>query len=259
MTIRDLPVTSYALLGLLMFAGRSEAGVTGYELKQRADMTLRYYWVSPAMSQVYTELTKLAGLGLVDAEEVDGGDSERRTTTYRITDDGEASLRAWMSDEPAGFPVLKHPVALRLLMGHLSSPEQLDEMLEGYLAQLAERRKDLQVIRDSLGDDPAFQYPAMVADWGLSYYDSEAEIASSLAARLATSGGTTRATEGDELPTGIGNPARRALANAGYARLHQLTRVRETELKQLHGVGPKALRILREALAAHGWSFADEG
>ena len=44
---QDLPVTSYALLGLLTFGDE----LTGYELKQRADATLRFYWVSPAMSQ----------------------------------------------------------------------------------------------------------------------------------------------------------------------------------------------------------------
>jgi hypothetical protein len=59
-----------------------------------------------------------------------------------------------------------------------------------------------------------------------------------------------------DLPN-IGAPAHRALASAGYQRLEQLTRVREAELLRLHGVGPKALRILRAALAARGQSFAD--
>ncbi|WP_329125794.1 DNA-binding protein [Streptomyces sp. NBC_01465] len=56
----------------------------------------------------------------------------------------------------------------------------------------------------------------------------------------------------------IGAPAERALANAGYTGLAQLAGVSEKELKKLHGMGPKALGILREALAAEGLSFADE-
>lgn len=60
-----------------------------------------------------------------------------------------------------------------------------------------------------------------------------------------------------DLPAGIGNPARRALALAGYTRLEQLTTVREAELLKLHGVGPKALGIIRQALAARGPSYAD--
>lgn len=58
------------------------------------------------------------------------------------------------------------------------------------------------------------------------------------------------------LPDRLGQPARRALANAGYTRLAQLAAVSEAEIARLHGVGPKALRQLREALAAHGLSFA---
>ncbi|MGY0235843.1 DNA-binding protein [Longispora urticae] len=60
----------------------------------------------------------------------------------------------------------------------------------------------------------------------------------------------------DDLPA-IGAPARRALALAGYVRLDQLTAVTEKELGALHGVGPKALRILRAALGERGASFAD--
>ena len=61
-----------------------------------------------------------------------------------------------------------------------------------------------------------------------------------------------------DLPMKLSAPARRALVGAGYVRLEQLTRVSETELKQLHGMGPKALGQLREALQARGLSFADE-
>jgi predicted flap endonuclease-1-like 5' DNA nuclease len=67
---------------------------------------------------------------------------------------------------------------------------------------------------------------------------------------------TNHRTEGD-LPRSIGAPARRALAAAGYTRLAQLTAVSEAELLQLHGVGPKATRLLREALAAEGLTFAE--
>ncbi len=53
----------------------------------------------------------------------------------------------------------------------------------------------------------------------------------------------------------ISAPAMRALDAAGYTTLKQLTRVTEAELAQLHGMGPKALGILREALQAEGLSF----
>lgn len=58
------------------------------------------------------------------------------------------------------------------------------------------------------------------------------------------------------LPAGIGAPARRALAAAGIVRLAQLADVSEREVAALHGVGPKALRVLRAALEEAGWGFA---
>lgn len=53
----------------------------------------------------------------------------------------------------------------------------------------------------------------------------------------------------------IGGPATRALEFEGYTALKQLTKLSEAELAQLHGVGPKAIRILGEALKEKGWSF----
>jgi predicted flap endonuclease-1-like 5' DNA nuclease len=63
-------------------------------------------------------------------------------------------------------------------------------------------------------------------------------------------------TPDDTWPQGIGAPARRALEAAGYTHLTQLTRMSEAELRSLHGMGPKALDVLRRALAAQGRSFA---
>ncbi len=58
------------------------------------------------------------------------------------------------------------------------------------------------------------------------------------------------------LPSDLSEPARRALIGAGYEQLDQLTKLSEAEVKQLHGVGPKALEQLRRALNAKGLSFA---
>lgn len=55
----------------------------------------------------------------------------------------------------------------------------------------------------------------------------------------------------DELPR-ISAPAMRALSSVGITTLGQLQGVPRAELLALHGMGPKALRILEEELAAHG-------
>lgn len=168
---QDVPVTGYAILGLLTFGDE----LTGYEVKQRADVTLRFYWVSPAMSQIYTELRRLTGLGLVRADvRADGG---REVTTYAITDAGQQALREWMDETPAGFPVLKHTVLLRLLVGHATEPEQTRRMLLDYLDELDSAIADLGEVREALrgADRPGepFRFPSLVADWGLDYFAAE--------------------------------------------------------------------------------------
>ena len=55
---------------------------------------------------------------------------------------------------------------------------------------------------------------------------------------------------------GIGAPAQRALARAGYKGLGQLSKITEGELAKLHGMGPKALTLLRARLAEQGGAFA---
>jgi len=180
---RDLPVTAYALLGLLTFGDE----LTGYELKQRADNTLRFYWVAPAMSQIYTELTRLTGHGYVEAVTSEG--EGRRTTTYRITRAGERALHEWIGESRVGFPTLKHTVLLRLLIGHASEPERMREVLEEYVAELAAALRDLRQVRDSLrsADRPGepFFYPSVVADWGLDYFAAETRHTRRALARLS--------------------------------------------------------------------------
>ena len=60
-----------------------------------------------------------------------------------------------------------------------------------------------------------------------------------------------------DFPKSIGNPATSALLEAGYTRLEQLTHVKAKDILNLHGVGPKAIRILQETLAEKGLSFAE--
>ena len=168
---QDIPVTGYAILGLLTFGDE----LTGYEIKQRADKTLRFYWVSPAMSQIYTELRRLTEHGMVEARSrKDGG---REVTSYAITDAGLTALREWMDGTPAGFPVLKHTVLLRLFIGHATDPERTRAVLEEYLTELQQALDDLAEVRESLrgADEPGepFRFPSLVAEWGLDYFAAE--------------------------------------------------------------------------------------
>ena len=95
---------------------------------------------------------------------------------------------------------------------------------------------------------------------GTTHYDS---FASSLLVSVVApfldepTPGDEQPSESD-LPGGLGKPAARALAAAGYSRLEQFASVSEVEILRLHGMGPKALGMIREALVARGQSFADD-
>ena len=127
-TAPKLPATSYAVLGLLSFKEMS-----GYDVKQHADGSIRYFFWSPASSQIYSELRRLASLGYVRERRVA---QERRPDKrlYRITRTGEQALRAWLEDSQPVPDVHKSLQLLKLFFGQSTSPGVLTE-------QLAERRR----------------------------------------------------------------------------------------------------------------------
>ena len=55
--------------------------------------------------------------------------------------------------------------------------------------------------------------------------------------------------------SGLSAPARRALEAIGIQNEKQLARFRESEILELHGMGPASLPVLRKALKNAGLSF----
>ncbi len=58
-------------------------------------------------------------------------------------------------------------------------------------------------------------------------------------------------------PPGVSGPALRALKAAGIRSVADLAQWSEADLGELHGMGPKALGILRTALQATSRGFRD--
>lgn len=56
----------------------------------------------------------------------------------------------------------------------------------------------------------------------------------------------------DPFPSGMPQSAIRALVGAGYDQMEQLAGASESVLLQLHGVGPKAIRVIKQALDDRG-------
>src|SRR4051794_19859596 len=90
MSTADLSPTARVILGLLRFNPR-----TGYDIKSVIEVSTRFFW-GASYGQIYPELKRLEGAGLVASEPSPRG--ARKRTVYRLTPAGEQALQAWLTD-----------------------------------------------------------------------------------------------------------------------------------------------------------------
>ncbi|MFF2193071.1 helix-turn-helix transcriptional regulator [Streptomyces sp. NPDC058157] len=182
---QDLPPTAWAVLGLLSFPGER----TGYELKKWADSSLRFFYWSPAISQIYAELRRLEELGYASSAR-SGPEELRAKRRYAITDAGRQALAGWAADTAeAGPPVLKHGLLLRIWLGHLSEPERLRAMVADHLERT---RAELAAVREAMGhaaDVPEWAFPVLALRWAERQHLAELELGEALLADLAQAQG----------------------------------------------------------------------
>lgn len=79
-------------------------------------------------------------------------------------------------------------------------------------------------------------------------------IRDAVALNQAKKSASQKSETSNEFPK-IGAPALRALARAGIKTLKQLTKHTEADIADLHGVGPKALGLLKKSLRSKGLTF----
>jgi DNA-binding PadR family transcriptional regulator len=172
-------MTAYAVLGLLSF-GRE---MSGYDLKKWADSSLRFFYWSPATSQIYGELKRLERLGFVTARETPQ-DELRNKRVYRITDAGRAALAEWVDHSPVDPPMLKHSVMMRVWLGHLAAEQRLREVLEQHRDYCDAMLADAQRSVAGAHADERWAYPELVVSWAESYFRNERDAADRLLAEL---------------------------------------------------------------------------
>lgn len=173
---QELPPTAWAVLGLLSFPGER----TGYELKKWADSSLRFFYWSPAISQIYAELRRLEELGYA-ASARSGPEEARAKRRYAITDAGREALAGWAADTAeAGPPVLKHGLLLRVWLGHLAEPERLRAMVGEHLERT---RAELAAVREAMeqaGAVAEWAFPALALRWSERQHLAELELGEAL-------------------------------------------------------------------------------
>lgn len=165
-----LPTLTYSILGLLSY----DRELSGFEVKQWADLSLRFFYRSPATSQIYRELDKLEAAGLA-ASRVVPGESARSKRVYRITEAGRAELKRWVEDSPVEPPMLRDSTVLRAWLGHVADPARLREILAEHRRQLDELSEGLRRLEETSARDPKFAYPELIARWGVRQFEGAVE------------------------------------------------------------------------------------
>src|SRR5206468_11904631 len=146
-----------------------------YDIREWINWSMRFFYGSPAYSQIYSELKKLEQHGLVTSRvENSGGTRNRRL--YKITEAGLNAVTKWANEAPVDPPVLKHPAVLRVTFGHLTEPSRLKEILQEHLAYLDEMHR--KAAKDARWADvePAWAYARVALQWAERYYASEREL-----------------------------------------------------------------------------------
>ncbi|WP_099025591.1 PadR family transcriptional regulator [Mycolicibacterium palauense] len=156
-----------AALGLL-----AQHPGSGYDLLKRFQASMANVWPA-TQSQLYGELNKLAGAGLIEVTAV----GARGRKEYAVTAAGRSELLRWITD-PAGDPPMRRPDLLRVfLLGEIPGADA-----RRYVASFAERAESdlarFEALRDAIdwsGDDEYFfgraaleygiRNAVMEADW----------------------------------------------------------------------------------------------
>lgn len=119
----ELTNTSYLLLGFLSTHPHS-----GYEIKQIADHSTRFFW-QISYGQIYPELRRLAALGLVEQEP--GSRGGRTRHLYRITATGREAVSTWLAHRgsPTTFE-MRDELLLKLFCSDSGGPEVKRSILQ---------------------------------------------------------------------------------------------------------------------------------
>jgi PadR family transcriptional regulator, regulatory protein AphA len=148
--------TAYVILGMLALDVR-----TGYDIKASVDQSTRFFWAA-SYGQIYPELRRLEGAGLIEGKSSPTGARKRRE--YTLTDAGRAELLRWL-EAPAPMPELRDESLLKLFFADALPLEQALEQLQVRRLGHEQFLAFLQGL-DVHGDPPFVQ---LVLRYGIAY------------------------------------------------------------------------------------------
>jgi DNA-binding PadR family transcriptional regulator len=149
----ELSATAKVILGMLAARPRS-----GYEIKQLVDSSARFFWAA-SYGQIYPELKKLEGAGLITGDDASRG--ARQRTTFRLTAEGKRAARAWMLQPPEVLETRDEGL-LKLFFAGSIEPKRAAEIARERAAISREKAAQLRAIAEATDEagQPAHGPPA---------------------------------------------------------------------------------------------------
>jgi DNA-binding PadR family transcriptional regulator len=157
---RELNPTAASLLGFL-----HDGPMSGWDLVARAEERIGEFW-SLTQSQVYRELARMAGDGLVEA----GEPGTRSKKIYEITDHGREVFAEWVNQAP-GTDTIRMPLLLTMAFGRHVPPERLASFLTRHQITHTDRLAAYE--KQRAGMPPGYEqidpYAVATLEFGISY------------------------------------------------------------------------------------------
>ncbi|GAB19102.1 putative PadR family transcriptional regulator [Gordonia effusa NBRC 100432] len=169
----------YALLGLL-----DNQPASGYDLMKIFNSSMANVWPA-TQSQVYTELNKMAGTGLITVS----AEGARGRKVYEITRDGREALRIWLREPPTRKP-RRSDLLLRVFFLDVISPAEAREIFRAHREHAVAQKAHLNQILERIdGDVDSISVNGRIAlEFGLRKAEMEIGWADWAFARLDADG-----------------------------------------------------------------------
>jgi PadR family transcriptional regulator, regulatory protein AphA len=146
------------VLGLL-----AHAPLSGYDIKTAVDRSTRFFWAA-SYGQIYPELRRLEGEGLIAGEDAPNGARGRRV--YELTDAGRTALEDWLLGASTTIEYRDESL-LRLFFADALPRQQALDLLEARKRGHEAYLDVLRTIEARAGDDPDFV--DLVLRWGIDF------------------------------------------------------------------------------------------
>lgn len=160
---KDLPATTYAILGLLTWGEMS-----GYDLRKRIEGSIAHFFFKPAKSQIYGELRRLVVEGFATERQVTQ-DSRPDKRLYAVTPEGHLALRRWLDGSDTGPEVFRSPLCLKVFLGAQMDRETLAAQVKEALQQAEESLAAFEDSEREIAGRPEFFYPNFVLRRGIAH------------------------------------------------------------------------------------------